>query len=369
VNSNGSQDLALVLRAPDTGTTHIYIMDTVSKVLIKHVTLSADVVVKAAVLVPDVNGNGVKDMAVLTVNRPDSEELLKNTVRIMDGLTGSTLKTVNIIKKDSETKKNYPALGLAVLQDMNANGISEVAILLVHPKTRSGLVQVRDALTGSLIKEVTFSKDFAPVALTSLTDLDGNGAGELAALGVNNVTGAFQVEVRDAAKGTLVKDVPLNAAYLSQALAMLSDINGSGMPELAVLSEHANDGSVVVHIRDALNGATVKDIKFFTAYAPRGMVVLPAEGSKGTPKVAVLGEKLTDRSFTLQIRNAKTPATLKSVPFKADRLPRALAAIPSTGAKDAPDLAVIGNDTTSGKILVQLLNSSTGSILSSFNVP
>ena len=154
-------------------------------------------------------------------------------VEIRNALSG---EPVNNVLFD----KAYAPRALAVVPDINGNGTPELAVLGVHTTSGKVGVQVRDGESGALLKTVLFSDGCRPVALEVLPDMNGNGRSELAVLGVNDTTGEVTVEIRDAGGGALIRNVLFYPTYQPQALALLPDIDGSGNCGLAVLGVDAS---------------------------------------------------------------------------------------------------------------------------------
>ncbi len=92
-----------------------------------------------------------------------------------------------------------------------------------------------------------------------LPDLDGNGVTELAVLS-RDAAGQTKTELRDAATGTLIRNLwfdhldPLD-------LAVLPDLNGNGSPEVAVLGVPTTGGAQVL-IKDSATKAVVSRLDF-----------------------------------------------------------------------------------------------------------
>ncbi len=90
--------------------------------------------------IPDVNGDGKVDNALLGESHGNVYLL------IIDGVKGGVLKQVTL----GSTVELTP-ISLTVVDDANANGFKDIAVLYVKPDGRSAL-QLRDSLTGALVK-------------------------------------------------------------------------------------------------------------------------------------------------------------------------------------------------------------------------
>jgi hypothetical protein len=66
--------------------------------------------------------------------------------------------------------------------------------------------------------------------------------------------------VRDAVTGDLIKAVSfLGASWDARAFAVFDDINGNGVQELGIVARQ-DDGDIRVQIRDASSGSIIKTI-------------------------------------------------------------------------------------------------------------
>jgi len=136
--------------------------------------------------VPDLNGNGVDENASLYLDYKNN----KHTVIIRDPQGHVTLSTLTFATSTT------PPIGLAVIADMNSNGIPEIAVL-------SKLnVQVKDAKDNTkVVKSINFlSKTYQPRALSVMPDTNNNGFDELTVLGILQ-NGKATSETRDSSTG------------------------------------------------------------------------------------------------------------------------------------------------------------------------
>ena len=148
------------------------------------------------------------------------------------------------------------AIDLAVAPDVSGNGAAELALLGLDgdgPK-----IQLKDTASGKLSGWVYFAADMTPQALAVVPDVSGNGAAELAVLGTTT-SGVVQVLLKDSSTGLLVQKVVFDNAYSPKALATVANADGAGHPALAVLGVSA-EGGVRVQVQIAADGTLVNDI-------------------------------------------------------------------------------------------------------------
>ncbi|MEM7282818.1 MAG: M36 family metallopeptidase, partial [Pseudomonadota bacterium] len=90
-----------------------------------------------------VNGNTV--VSILSVRDSDAQVLVQNK----DPLTGNVLRNNFFIGPPWVLQP-----GFEVVSDYSGNGNDELAVLMTNPNTRDRIIQIRDAGTGSLIRNV-----------------------------------------------------------------------------------------------------------------------------------------------------------------------------------------------------------------------
>jgi hypothetical protein len=181
-NGNGVAELA-VLGVNAAGQPRVELRDSASAALVKVLWSPKWTTPLGLVEVPDANGNGTPEVAVLGQGR--SSVLVKTA----DMRTGDQLGFVYY-------NRNFTPHQVAALPDLNANGVAELAVL---GRDAGGQLktELRDAVTGALVRNLRFDQ-LAPLDLAVLPDLNGNGSPEVAVLGVLAAGGA-QVLIKDSA--------------------------------------------------------------------------------------------------------------------------------------------------------------------------
>ena len=77
--------------------------------------------------------------------------------------------------------------------------------MLLEAPGGTGLVKVRDSLTGDNILNIFYGSVTSPKGIAALDDFNGNVAQELAVLGEN--TGIRRVQIKDALSGTQINNI------------------------------------------------------------------------------------------------------------------------------------------------------------------
>jgi hypothetical protein len=145
------------------------------------------------IVLPDRDGDGIKEFAALRKNLKNC----KNVIQIKNGRSGSIIKSIACLSTSHNGKS------MALVKDINGNGFPEVAVLGVRTDGKAVCVELRDSETGELIKKIICKKDYEVKELSVRTNSSGNE--ELMLLGINTATAKARLEIRDILTGTLVK--------------------------------------------------------------------------------------------------------------------------------------------------------------------
>jgi hypothetical protein len=97
--------------------------------------------------IPDVNSDGVTDQALLVLSTDNYY------LRIINGATGKQLKQI-ILGSGSSLMSSS---ALTVVDDTNGNGYQEISVLITKADG-TGVLQLRDSLTGALVKTFNLLK-------------------------------------------------------------------------------------------------------------------------------------------------------------------------------------------------------------------
>jgi len=156
--------------------------------------------VMQSIQIGDLNGNHTPEIATLAQANIDGSM----QVLIRDSATAALLKTLNFGK----------AAGLSLAEvaaDIDTNGKTNIAVLYRNPANGYAYVAIRDASTGAVISSINFGGGLLAQSVAVLNDIDANGTPEIAVslLAPTTTAGAYRLDVRDALTGALVKKVTL----------------------------------------------------------------------------------------------------------------------------------------------------------------
>ncbi|GMT41654.1 MAG: hypothetical protein IEMM0002_0065 [bacterium] len=253
-------------------------------------------------ILPDMDANPGAEVAVLGVSAIDG----KVRVMVKDALTGSSIKKIFF-------NQIYTPLGIEPVPDIDGNGAWEVAVLRVNTADGNVRVSVKDALTGSPIENVFFGNGYSPADFKVVPDINGNSASEIAFLGLRTSDGSVRVTVKDAFDGATIKKVFFDSAFSPFSLGIVPDVSGNSASELAVLGVNSGTGGIRATVKDSLDGSAVSNVLFGSTYLPSDMAVSPDIDGSGYAELMVLGVRTSDGQARVSIKDASTGGNVKNI--------------------------------------------------------
>ena len=150
----------------------------------------------------DSNGDNVWDIATRMTRNSDGLEVLQ----VRDTL-GNTF-----IANHFPLPMPAWVTFLNAIQPIDNNGTSNLGVLSARISDGQMLVQVRDTLTRNLTNNTFLIGPpwVAGITYRSFADFNGNNVSEIAALNRNSVTDAHLLQIRDAASGAVLRNIPIN---------------------------------------------------------------------------------------------------------------------------------------------------------------
>lgn len=184
------------------------------------------------------------------------------------------------------------------------NGAPAIAVLVHDSATSTVTIKVKNAQTRQLINTIKFAVSRHPQGLVVVPDINGNGAPELALLGVHQTSGDVTAEIRDALSGAWLGLVSFDKTYIPRQFALVPDIAGGDHPDLAVLGDSSVDRSLRAEVRDTVTGADVSTVGFsrsmYYDHPFSQLAVLPDANKNGGVELAVAVFPTRDDYFATQ---------------------------------------------------------------------
>ncbi|MCH5378173.1 MAG: hypothetical protein JJ992_29810, partial [Planctomycetes bacterium] len=197
--------------------------------------------------------NGTPALAVMARSRVDG------TIRIQtrEALSGTVLGNYTL-------SPNFTAIDFQVVPDMNSDGVDEVATMLERSSDGLVVIQIRDALTGQNRSRVyPIGNGQAAWRIAQFRPLDFAGSTALAVLSVHRDDNRVLVRIQDVVSGDVLSKIPFKPSpwELQAEFAVVPDFNGNGEPELAVPLRNADDFRRIVQIRDSADGKVLGNLQ------------------------------------------------------------------------------------------------------------
>ncbi len=233
---------------------------------------------------------------------------------------------------------------LLSLGDINGDGAPEIAVVTYDTKLFKTTVTVRNAKTGTLVKQFTSNSQFAPFKANTINDLNGNGAPESAVLGVRDSAQAVQVEVRDSLSGAKIRIVPFPSTWTPRDLGIVRNVKGPGTAALAVLQQ--SPAALRVQLTDAKSGAQLRTIPFSNGYDGVDLVVLGDLNGNQTKDLAVLLDNTDPKGADkVEIRDSGNGQLIRSIGYGSGAKPKQLASVADVNGNGFAELAVLRDNT------------------------
>ncbi len=297
---------------------------------------------------------------------PDASGTILNTATV----TGA--ESDPVAGNDSATHETIiaPPVGeLSTLPDLNANGAEELAVLARRPEDGGAGVFPYDASSGTRIATTWLSKYYVPLALADLPDFSGTMAPEVAVLSRRPTDGAVGVFVHDASSRQRLKSIWFPRTFTPLALAAVDDFEGTIAAEVAVLSRRASDGGVGVFVSDAWSAARLRSVWFPKTFLPLDLAAVADFDGPTAPEVAVLARRPDDDAVGVFVHDASSGERLRSLWFPRSFTPVALAEVTHFDGTAAPEVAVVSWRESDGGMGVFVSDASSGERLQTIWLP
>jgi hypothetical protein len=294
---------------------------------------------------PDVSGDGVSDVAVFRGT--------SRTVEVRSGASGALVRNVTFLDG------NFRPVTGVVLPDTDGNGVPEIAVLARRSSDRRSVVEIRNASGAQAVRQIWFEADRRPVDLAVISgDADNNGSPELAVLSQRNSDGRGVVEVRNTFGSPNPISIWLGAGFIPQDLEVVGDADGNGVPEVAALSARSSDGRVVVEVKNASATPGGSTVWFSSGNAAVDLAVTGDSDGNSVPELAVLMQRRSDARGVVEVKNASGPTNTRQLWMAAGSYGLAVENAGDADGNSVADVAVLAARTSDGRALVEVKNTS-----------
>jgi len=340
LNDNGFAEVGVTIP----GSTRVHIRDGNTGSLINNIDFGDDPV-SAMVTIDDINGNGMPEIALLGL-RPDNNV----RVQVKDSQTGAAVNTIFY-------GSGFSAIDMTVLPDTNDNGADELVV--VGADSNGGVrAQAQDALTDAITSTTYYGTSAQAQGVLTLADLSTNSEPEVLMHGRVISSGQDRAQMKDSSSGGLLSNIFFGATYSPVELAVIEDISGDGIPDLAQLSTQTDSGAIRVQVKNSANGALISTAYTGSNDTPITVIGIGDANSNGSPDVAILVENV-DGTAKVIIRDGATGEQIRNTFAPAVSNPVAMSLVDDLDSSGDPELAILG-DNGAGAERVQIRDSISG---------
>lgn len=326
VNDDGVPDIAVTSSANATE-----VKDADGKPLSRFGGVGAHVL--AVERVPDLAGSPAAELATLTLDLASGA----NAVQLYDTLTGAALPPIDF-------DPTFTPRALAVLDDVDGNGLADIAVLGTGRDNGKLRATVKDAFTGRFIKYVWFDQTFTPVKLLPVPDLNANGSQELALLAYDPVGLRTKVELHDGRFGTWLGNVWFDGGdFAPLDMALVDDLNGDGIDDIAILGRNVNNGNVRVAIKDLKTGRWLNQVAFDATPPAQQLVVVPDFSGNDASEIGVLQVDDAREQARVAFKDSRTREWIGLVWANGAYAPADVAVLADVNGNGSKELAVLGD--------------------------
>ena len=209
ISGNGKSELVMMARDPDNNKGVAKVYDSATGSMVKLVWYGPVFDTLGLEIISDSNGNGKPDIVQMALN-PDNRKVLAH---IRDSLTGVWIRYLWF-------GTQYYPIDLKTVPDVNGNGYDELALLGVDYNTGEVVVKVMDSYTRATLRIRTYFTGYTPIALEVLPDMNGGGRPELAVLAVDPSDGTVYVSIKDSRSGEVVADNSFGSTHEPWGIGM-----------------------------------------------------------------------------------------------------------------------------------------------------
>jgi uncharacterized repeat protein (TIGR03806 family) len=246
-----------------------------------------------AVITGDADGNGTPELAVLSTRNSDGRGIVEVKNAAGDPVTRKFWSPVGYVPRDLE-----------IVPDADGNGVPDIAVLSTRSADGRVLTQIANADGSGTRHPVWFAYGQSVIDLAVLPDKDANGIPEVAVLSSQISDGSVLVQVRNASGPANPSAFWLGPDYTAIALEGIAPVDGSLTPEIGVLLQRRSDGQILVRVRNAAGADTARSIVYPVGYGARGLATFDDVDDNGIEEPAVLMTRDGEDGNLVQSRNA-----------------------------------------------------------------
>jgi len=287
----------------------------------------------------DLNSNGSPDLAVLREGSILAE--------VRDGQAGALLNQITFLSEA------FTPIAIVALPDADGNGVAELAVLATRNSDGRIVAEIRNLTGAEAPRFVWFAANHTPVTIKVIDDdADNNGVVELAVLSTRDSDGRIAVEVKNAFGPTNPNTVWYMSGNTPVDLEIVPDKDSNGIPEVAVLSFRNSDGRIVTEVKNAAGATNPTAVWFMPGNTAIDLVAVDDKDANGISEVAVLSSCNSDGCIVVEVKNVTGPTSPNTMWYSSGFTAHGLATIADTDSNGIEEALVLMIRDSDGRILV-----------------
>jgi hypothetical protein len=294
------------------------------------------------VVLPDLNQNSFGEVALLRG---------VGVLEIRDGGTGALVQSRSVVSA------GFWPVAMRSIPDSDGNGVPELAVLATRQSDGRAVVEIVNLTGAPALRQVWLAANHTPLGLAVMShDADNNGVVEIAVLSRRDSDGRGLVEVKNAYGATNPVSIWVGAGLTPIDLAIAPDADGNGVPEIAVLSKRDSDGRIVVEVKNATGATNPNALWFMAGNTAIDVAVVADKDGNGVAEVAVLSRRDRDGRLVVEAKNASGATNPSAVWFAAGHTGLSLEALGDADGNTVSEVAVLSSRDSDGRLLVEVKN-------------
>jgi len=344
LNDDGKDEIATV-RSLSNGIIRAEVRDASSGSLLRLMSfLNAGFAARDAVVLPDQDGDGVAELAVLAIENSSG----RGVVEIRNLLDPQARRRILL-------SPGYTRLRLAMLPDADADGADELAILSIAQVDGRTWVELRNAIGTAATRRVNYGQMAITLDFAVLEDGDGDGAREIAVLGQRD-DGRGQVLTRNVIGTPANRTVLASAELKVSRLLAMDDADQNGIPDVGIVAIRQSDGRIVTEFLNVRGAENRGSVVFSNHLSIETAAKLGDTDGNGVVDMGVLVQRFDGR-LRLEMANAAGAPALRRLLYSSGYdSGRSLTAGADVDGNGVADGAVLMSRHSDGRLLIQQRN-------------
>lgn len=333
------------------------------------VTFSGDYSNAKIYLLPDIDGDGSPEYGLLGTRASEGNEG-RTQLKVVDALSGNAVATYNWVA-------NWVNVKFVALPDMNGDGYKEVAIQGSFKEGNRPQLLVRDGLTGRNYQTFSFPDLWFEPQYMPFTDVTGDGVVEIALFGRIKRNNKPQVKVVDGTnRARKLKAYTFPDKWADVSWNSLGDVNGDGFGDWGLYGVRKTDESPQLIVKDGTNPKGALAIFTWPSDMMNPSFLQMADANNdGVDEFATSGYRLAANRYQLILKNgADRSKTLLSMGWPANWEEVSFINVGDFNDNGYDDLALLGRQTSTDAYQLVIRNGGnadegvTSSIIDTWNL-